>query len=89
MMAPANLTSASGSTTRLTKARLSTNSSACILTRENQFVRVLGEIKSFNNKRSVTAASIKGLTDHNEYIFHQLETIQVHLSLTGNSVRGY
>lgn len=52
-------------------------------------MRVLGEIKSFNNKRSVTAASIKGLTDHNEYIFHQLETIQVHLSLTGNSVRGY
>ncbi|WFD36108.1 Replication factor A protein 2 [Malassezia cuniculi] len=53
---------------------------------ENQYVRVLGEIKSFNNKRSVTAASIKALTDHNEYIFHQLEAIHVHLALTHGAV---
>lgn len=89
MMALANLTSASGSTTRRIKARLSTNSSACILTRENQFVRVLGEIKSFNNKRSVTAASISRLEDGNEYLYHQLDVIYTHLQLTkGGSVRG-
>lgn len=49
---------------------------------ENQFVRVLGEIKSFNSKRSVTAASVKAITDHNEYIYHQLEAIYAHLALS-------
>ncbi|PKI84871.1 Rfa2p [Malassezia vespertilionis] len=48
----------------------------------NQFVRVLGEIKSFNNKRSVTAASIARLEDDNEYLFHQLDVIYTHLQLT-------
>ncbi|WFD31432.1 Replication factor A protein 2 [Malassezia sp. CBS 17886] len=50
--------------------------------RTNQFVRILGEIKSFNNKRSITAASIRPLADHNEYLFHQLEVIYVHKQLT-------
>lgn len=58
------------------------------VSRTNQFVRVLGEIKSFNNKRSVTAAAIRPLTDHNEYLFHQLEVIYVHLQLSkGSGVR--
>ena len=48
---------------------------------------MLGEIKSFNNKRSVTAASIKPLTDHNEYLYHQLEVIYVHLQLSKTEVR--
>ncbi|KOS15849.1 rfa2-dna replication factor 36 kda subunit [Malassezia pachydermatis] len=55
---------------------------------ENQFVRILGEIKSFNNKRSITAASVAVIEDHNEYLFHQLEVIQAHLALLkGGSVR--
>lgn len=55
---------------------------------ENQFVRVLGEIKSFNSKRSVTAASVKAITDHNEYIFHQLEAIYAHLALSQSAAAG-
>ena len=51
------------------------------VSRTNQFVRVLGEIKSFNNKRSITAASMHLLQDHNEYLFHQLEVIHTHLVL--------
>lgn len=51
----------------------------------NEFVRVLGEIKSFNNKRSVTAASIARLDDGNEYLFHQLDVIYTHLQLTKDS----
>ena len=34
----------------------------------NQFVRVLGEIKSFNNKRNITAATVNKLEDHYEYL---------------------
>ncbi|WFD27506.1 Replication factor A protein 2 [Malassezia nana] len=48
----------------------------------NQYVRIMGEIKSFNNKRSITAASIHLLQDHNEYLFHQLDVIYTHLALT-------
>ncbi|WFD42454.1 Replication factor A protein 2 [Malassezia psittaci] len=51
----------------------------------NQFVRVLGEVKSFNNKRSVTAASMARLEDHNEYLFHQLDVIHTHLQLAKGS----
>ncbi|CCU99187.1 unnamed protein product [Malassezia sympodialis ATCC 42132] len=47
----------------------------------NQYVRIVGEIKSFNNKRSITAASMHLLQDHNEYLFHQLEVIHTHLVL--------
>lgn len=51
-------------------------------------MRILGEIKSFNNKRSITAASVAVIEDHNEYLFHQLEVIQAHLALLkGGSVR--
>lgn len=54
----------------------------------NEFVRILGEIKSFNNKRSVTAASISRLEDSNEYLFHQLDVIYTHLQLSkGATVR--
>ena len=48
----------------------------------NQFVRVLGEIKSFNNKRNITAATVNKLEDHNEYLYHQLDVIYTHLQLT-------
>lgn len=48
----------------------------------NQYVRIMGEIKSFNNKRSITAVSMHMLQDHNEYLFHQLEVIYAHLALT-------
>ncbi|KAI3627809.1 RFA2 [Malassezia furfur] len=51
----------------------------------NEYVRVLGEVKSFNNKRSVTAASIARLEDHNEYLFHQLDVIYTHLQLSKSS----
>ncbi|WFC93816.1 Replication factor A protein 2 [Malassezia brasiliensis] len=51
----------------------------------NEYVRVLGEVKSFNNKRSVTAASIARLEDHNEYLFHQLDVIYTHLQLAKGS----
>lgn len=50
-------------------------------------MRVLGEIKSFNSKRTVTAGAITVLTDHNEYLYHQLDVIYTHLELTKGKVR--
>ena len=43
------------------------------------WVRVIGNIKSFHNKRSVTAAHIHVVTDMAEIFYHQLETLSVHL----------
>ncbi|KAK9894142.1 replication protein A, subunit RPA32 [Cystobasidium minutum MCA 4210] len=43
------------------------------------YVRVMGDLKSFNNRRSVNATSIKAITDFNEIQYHLLETVYVHL----------
>ncbi|PWN42174.1 replication protein A, subunit RPA32 [Ceraceosorus guamensis] len=47
--------------------------------RENVYVRVLGTIKTFQNKRSISAGHIRPITNFNEVLFHKLEAIYVHL----------
>lgn len=49
------------------------------LCRENVYVRVIGNLKSFNNKRSVNATVVKPVKDLNEVQYHLLEAIRVHL----------
>lgn len=51
--------------------------------RENAYVRVVGNVKSFNNGavRSVMAFSMAPVTDSNEITFHILDVIYSHLSL--------
>jgi len=46
------------------------------------WVRVIGNIKSFHNKRSVTAAHIHVVTDMAEIFYHQVEALSVHLYFT-------
>lgn len=46
---------------------------------QGMYVRVHGDLKSFNNRRSVNATSLKKVTDHNEVQYHLLETVYVHL----------
>jgi replication factor A2 len=46
------------------------------------WIRVIGNIKSFHNKKSVTAARIHLVTDMSEIFYHQLEALSVHLYFT-------
>ena len=50
--------------------------------RENTYVRVYGNIRSFNNQRSLVAFKITPITDMNELTSHLLEVVHGHLSLT-------
>jgi replication factor A2 len=50
-----------------------------ICARDMCWVRILGNLKSFNDKKHVTAARISRVTDYNEIFFHQLEALQAHL----------
>ncbi|KDN53101.1 replication protein A, subunit RPA32 [Tilletiaria anomala UBC 951] len=49
--------------------------------RENTYVRIVGTVKSFQNKTNISAAYVRPIIDHNEWIFHKLDVIHVHLSL--------
>lgn len=46
---------------------------------ENQYARVWGRLKQFNNKRHVGAVTVRQVTDFNEVSFHMLEATVVHL----------
>lgn len=48
----------------------------------NQYVRVLGTLKPFNNKRHVGAHQIHPITDFNEVQYHLLEAAAIHLHYT-------
>lgn len=43
------------------------------------YVRVIGQLKAFNNKRSINAQVLYLITDNNEIQYHMLEAIYVHL----------
>ena len=45
----------------------------------NMYVRVTGQLKSFNSKRHIGVHHIRKITDHNEVIFHLLEATSIHL----------
>ncbi|KAH8809115.1 hypothetical protein F5884DRAFT_858618 [Xylogone sp. PMI_703] len=52
------------------------------LPKEGQYVRVLGPLKMFNEKRSVAAHIMRPVTDFNEINMHLLEATAVHLFFT-------
>ena len=49
---------------------------------ENVYIRVIGTLKTFANKKSINATVIKPITDHNEIHYHLLDVIRVHLNHT-------
>ncbi|KAN0064808.1 Replication factor A protein 2 [Thecaphora frezii] len=49
---------------------------------QNMYVRVLGTIKSFQNRRSVSAGHMRLIEDFNEVMFHKLDAVYAHLYLT-------
>ncbi|RKP06577.1 hypothetical protein THASP1DRAFT_31605 [Thamnocephalis sphaerospora] len=46
------------------------------------YVRVIGQVRSFNNKRHILALQLVPINDHNEITMHMLEVIQTHLYFT-------
>ncbi|CCF52789.1 hypothetical protein NDA11_004231 [Ustilago hordei] len=50
--------------------------------RQNVYVRVLGTVKSFQNRRSISAGHMRVVVDYNEVLFHRLEAVHSHLQLT-------
>ena len=49
---------------------------------QNVYVRVLGTLKSFQNRRSISAGHMRPVVDYNEVLFHRLEAVHAHLQLT-------
>lgn len=54
----------------------------------DQYVRVWGRLKSFNQKRHVGANFVRAVPDFNEVNYHQLEALYVHLYLTKGPLPG-
>ncbi|KAJ2608619.1 Replication factor A protein 2 [Coemansia sp. RSA 1285] len=48
----------------------------------DKYVRVYGDLKFFNSKRSISAHKIRPVKDHNEITYHGLEAVYVHLTKT-------
>ena len=53
--------------------------------RENTYVRILGHVRSFSNKRSIVAFKVMPVTDPNEITSHILEALRDHMALTRSS----
>lgn len=54
----------------------------------DQYVRVWGRLKSFNNKRHIGAHFIRGVDNFNEVNYHQMEATYVHLYFTKGPLGG-
>ncbi|CAO1627758.1 unnamed protein product [Jaminaea pallidilutea] len=47
----------------------------------NQYVRILGTIRTFQSKRSISAGHMRRVDSYNEVLYHKLEAVIVHLQL--------
>ena len=50
--------------------------------KEGKMVRVVGQLRTFNQTRSIVAFDIQPIKDFNEYTFHFIEVVHTHLHLT-------
>lgn len=50
--------------------------------RTDQYVRIIGLVKTFQNRRTVNAGHIRAITDYNEIFYHKLDAIYTHLQVT-------
>ena len=49
---------------------------------EGVYIRVIGNVKVFNEKRQVTAFNVRPIDDFNEVTHHAMESIYCHLKAT-------
>lgn len=54
---------------------------------ENVYVRAVGSLKSFGNKRYINATHLHRIRDHNEVNFHFLEAFTIELIFQKGPVR--
>ena len=54
--------------------------------RENTYVRIFGNIRSFQNQRSLAAFNITAIEDMNQLTTHLLEVVHSHLWWTKSQV---
>lgn len=72
----------------LSQAHVLTCDSGLSSNSQDVYVRVIGTIKDFGNRRHLAASQVRPITDHNEIFFHLLEAQYVHLLLRrGKPVR--
>ena len=50
--------------------------------KEGAVVRVIGQMRAFNNNKSIVAYAIQPIADFNEYTFHFIEVVHTHLRAT-------
>ncbi|KAF9356923.1 replication factor A protein 2 [Mortierella sp. NVP85] len=55
---------------------------------EGVYVRVVGVVRSFNNKFAITIISIRAIHDMNEITYHHLEVMLLHPSGSGSGMVG-
>jgi len=55
---------------------------------EGAFVKVVGQVRSFGGKSTITAYNVKAVTDHNEITTHFLDAVYVHLFNTRGPIKG-
>jgi replication factor A2 len=55
---------------------------------EGAFVKVVGQVRSFGGKSTITAYNVKAVTDHNEVTTHFLDAVYVHLFNTRGPIAG-
>lgn len=51
-------------------------------------VRIIGQLRTFNNTRSIVAYSIQPISDFNEYTFHFIDVVHTHLRHTKGKPMG-
>lgn len=56
---------------------------------QDMYVRVIGGIKSFQERRHIQHGHMRPVTDFNEVFFHQLQVIHTHLKLTKGAGAGH
>ncbi len=52
------------------------------LCREGMYVKAIGNIKTFNNQKTITAFSVRPVTDFNEVTYHLSDAMMSHLAAT-------
>ncbi|UZJ55517.1 hypothetical protein CBS101457_004837 [Exobasidium rhododendri] len=48
----------------------------------DKYVRIIGHIKTFQNRRTIASGHIRAITDFNEIFYHKLDVVHTHLQIT-------
>ncbi|CAO1618264.1 unnamed protein product [Parajaminaea phylloscopi] len=67
----------------------SDDSEKAVNIRQDEYVRILGTVRAFQQKRSISAGHIRPVDNYNEFLFHKMDVVWTHLQLVnGSSSKG-